>query len=312
MKFGDLIPASGEIKVHSDALRHTTINARLLLMNGDVFLEGSFQITIEKFIDIPPSEVRDWIKKWKRSKTVLTNVTESETAIYASRSSNSTFDLYLAERIGTNKIQIDSLASSPERPRKVVSNEQLAELIATDFYEGKLDMSSRKRAPDRVAWDTLPEVGAALQFRRRGVPDDVVRLFLTFVAAMDRSRNSTRLWSAGVELFESHPEVFDPHRVASLTFYELQDLLNESGVSQRHEFDTRAWQCIAKSLAAGDGSHMHEAIHQGIGDAEELRKEVQIDLSLPMLRGEKVGPMWIRMLAEPGGAKGERRNNSSV
>ena len=130
----------------------------------------------------------------------------------------------------------------------------------------------------------------------------MLRLFLTFIAAMDRARDAASLWRAGVVLFKTHPDVFDPGRAAALPFSTLKGFLAAPGVSQRHDEDARAWHRISKSLAARDGARVDNVIHRGIGDAEELLREVRVGRRFPMLRGPKVGPMWVRMLAEPGGA----------
>ena len=301
MKFGELNPTSGgAIKVYSDVLKDKNITVRLLLMDGRVFLEGKFRVTTENFIDIPKARVHEWIGECGLSRVDLTGPSDERSIVYASPAAHSTFDLHFAEHRCKGTIRIGSRESSMERPKKIATNKHLAELLAADFYEKGLDLRSRKGVPDRAGWDTLPEVCAVRQMKAQSVPDDVVRLFLTFVSAMDRARDSTGLWRAGMALFGSHPRVFDPGQVVETSFSTLQDLLKEFGVSQRHGHDTRAWRCIATSLVAGDGSHMHRVIHHGIGDALELLKEVD---SLPMLRGGKVGPMWIRILAEPGGAK---------
>ena len=137
-------------------------------------------------------------------------------------------------------------------------------------------------------------------------------MFLTFIAAKDRARDATSLWRAGVSLFGSHPEVFDSAQAADLPFSTLRRLLAEPGVSQRHELDTGAWHRIARSLAARDGPRVYDVIHGGIGDAEELLKEVRAGRRFPMLRGQKVGPMWVRMLAEPGRATIDRMDRIPV
>ena len=180
--------------------------------------------------------------------------------------------------------------------------ERLAALISADFYGSGLDLTSRKTLPVRASWDEMPEVAAARRLKAQSVPDDVLRLFLTFIAAMDRARDAASLWHAGVALFETHPEVFDPDQAAALPLSTLRGLLAAPGVSQRHEEDGRAWHRIAKSLATGMGSRVDKVIHRGVGDAEELLREVRVGRPLPMLRGPKVGPMWVRMLAEPGKA----------
>ena len=83
---------------------------------------------------------------------------------------------------------------------------RLAELVAGDFYENRLDLSSRYVPAGSASWDSMPEVEAARKIKARGAPGDTVRLFLTFIAAMDRARDAGVLWRAGVELFELHPE----------------------------------------------------------------------------------------------------------
>ena len=183
---------------------------------------------------------------------------------------------------------------------------RLAELVAGDFYENRLDLSSRYVPAGSASWDSMPEVEAARKIKARGAPGDTVRLFLTFIAAMDRARDAGVLWRAGVELFELHPEVFDPCRTADLPLSRLSRLLAEPGVSQRHGPDTSAWHRIAMSLAAGDGSPVHNVVYRGVGDAAELLEDVKSSRAgqscFPMLRGPKIAPMWVRMLAEPGGA----------
>ena len=134
-----------------------------------------------------------------------------------------------------------------------------------------------------------------------------VRLFLTFISAMDRRRNAGRLWRAGVELFETHPQVFDPIKVSSMSPDALCDRLSESAVSQRHGPDGKAWLRIAESLVAGRGS-VCRAIDHGVGDAKELLRDLGSSDSegrscFPMLRGPKIGLMWIRIMANSGGAE---------
>lgn len=183
-------------------------------------------------------------------------------------------------------------------------NASLAGRIAGGFYENRWDLSDRDVPAGGVSWAGMPEVAAVGAIRERGA---TVRLFLTFLAAMDRARDAGALWSAGVSLFEAHPEVFDPCRVADLPPSRLGRLLQESGVSQRHGPDADAWRRIAASLAEGEGSPVHDAIYRGVGDAEALlcavRGRSAGEARFPMLRGPKIGPMWVRMLAEPGGAE---------
>ena len=182
---------------------------------------------------------------------------------------------------------------------------RLAKLIAEDFYDDRLDFSARGGA-DGPLWSRMPEVECAGRLRGLGASDRTVRLYLTFVSAMDRARDATRLWRAGARLFERHPWVFDPVAASSKPREALSAVLSKSGVTQRHGQDVDAWCRIAGRLAAGSGP-VCRVIDRGVGDARELLQELCSDdrtgrPRFPMLRGPKLGPMWVRIMASPGGA----------
>lgn len=188
-------------------------------------------------------------------------------------------------------------------------NAQLANMIASDFYNGRLDLSERNIALDSE-WSKLPEVKCVEQLRASGASDRTVRLFITFIAAMERARDSTRLWQAGIKLFVSHPELFNPAYVSDIPFSTLLNLLSNNRVSQRHRADTDTWRIIAGSLTFGN-SPVRRVIDHGVGDAEESLKDLRNRdhtgrNRFPMLRGSKIGPMWVRMIVAPGGAKIDR------
>ncbi len=189
---------------------------------------------------------------------------------------------------------------------KETDTARLAEMIANDFYDARLDLSARGMGSGN-AWSQMPEVECVLKLRAADVSEREVRLFLTFVSAMDRARDAVRLWRAGVKLFELHPQIFDPAEVSAMPFSTLLALLSDSGVSQRHRPDSEAWRSIAGSLASGSGS-VFRVIDRGVGNAKELLRELRsCDRAdrprFPMLRGPKIGPMWVRIMAYPGGAK---------
>ncbi len=130
---------------------------------------------------------------------------------------------------------------------------RLAEMIANDFYDARLDLSARGMGSGNT-WSQMPEVECVQKLRAADVSEREVRLFLTFVSAMDRARDAVRLWRAGVKLFELHPQIFDPAEVSAMPFRTLLVLLSDSDVSQRHGPDSEAWRSIAGSLDSGSGS----------------------------------------------------------
>ena len=184
---------------------------------------------------------------------------------------------------------------------------RLAEIITDDFYNDRLDLSARGIALAITQRPRLPEAECVRILRASGVSERDVRLYTTFIAAMDYSRDATRLWNDGVRLFQAHPELFDPFQVSTFPIPLLLKLLSDYKVSQRHGRDSNAWSVIAHSLVSGE-SPVSRVIDYGVGDAEELlsdlrRKDVHGNSRFPLLQGEKIGPMWVRMLVYPGGAK---------
>ena len=194
---------------------------------------------------------------------------------------------------------------------------RLAELISEDFYEGGLNFGARRPGSDD--WSNLPEVEATDRMpptdaavatdglRDDGVTGPTRRLFLTFVAAVDKMRDATQLWRAAGELFRTNPEVFDPAEVSSMSLETLRKLLSESRVTRYPERQAGAWRTIAASLAVGNGP-VCRVVDSGYGDATELLRDVKSRDSrrrtrFPELRGDKISLMWIRMMAEPGKAR---------
>ncbi len=200
---------------------------------------------------------------------------------------------------------------------------QIARLVAEDFFRGTLDLASRNMPAEAGAVNPRPPSGAghdsradspslhsvrtAQRIRSLGGNDRVVRLFLTFICAMNRARDAAQLWGAGMRLYEEDPTIFDPRHVAGLEFDRLRDVLKSNLVSRRHRPETRAWLQIATSLSAVPESPVRRLIEAGYGDARELLCDLKTRdethrSRFPMLRGPKVGPMWIRMMAYPGRA----------
>lgn len=79
-------------------------------------------------------------------------------------------------------------------------------------------------------------------------------------------------------------------------------------MSQRHTRDGAAWVRIAHVLGSPDlAPEVVGVITNGIGDAADLVEslagaDADGEPLFPLLRGPKIGPMWVRILAFPGGA----------
>ena len=181
---------------------------------------------------------------------------------------------------------------------------RLAEKIANDFYGTGFDLSARDMEQSGK-WARMPEVECTEQLRASGVSGRDIRLYLTYITALDRARDAMSLWQNGLRMFHSRPEMFEPAGVATIPIDTLRETLASYRVSQRHGPDSKAWSTISSSLASGEGP-VCRAIEGGVGDAHELLRELQSKSAgknrYPLLRGPKIGPMWVRILAAPGGA----------
>ena len=214
------------------------------------------------------------------------------------------------------RLHVHRKADHPHTPDRPHAG-RIAKLVADDFYENRLDLPSRGMTAGQP-WLNMPEVAFVHRLRAAGAElislggtDRAARLFLTFIAAMDRARNATQLWNAGARLYEDHPESFDPQHVAGLELDELRRVLKLARVSQRHGPDSSAWHQIAKSLSTGLKSPVSRVIDAGSGEAQELLRDLKSRDNngadrFPMLRGPKIGPMWIRMMANPGRSRIDR------
>ena len=198
---------------------------------------------------------------------------------------------------------------SPPSCNQGLAQQQSSSIPKVEAVKGQLSSGSASGTGQDSA--RLYSVRASTMIRSGGENDRVVRLFLTFISAMNRAREATQLWCAGMELYQSRPEVFDPRYVAGLEFEILHRMLKASGVSRKHERDVNAWHQIAKSLTDDPMSAVRRVIDEGRGNARDLLQGLKSrntngDSRFPMLRGPKVGPMWIRMMVYPGRAKIDR------
>ena len=85
----------------------------------------------------------------------------------------------------------------------------------------------------------------------------------------------------------------------------LRTQLMQSGVSLRHRPDSQAWHVIAACLSKQDNP-ISRVVDHGVGNAAELLEHLSTRENgrarFPLLKGPKIGPMWLRMLVAPGGA----------
>lgn len=195
---------------------------------------------------------------------------------------------------------------------------KLAEQIADHFYrkEGWED-SDRKDIPSKP-YDEMFEVAAVnelrKELRKRGISgketDKEIRLFLTFTAAMERSANSKKIWEGSRKLFAENRKLFKPEEIRKMEIKDIQENLQENEIGRWHEPDAKAWHTIGCTLAKKTerSNPVWCVIATGAGDAKELLRDLwrtddNDKARFPSLRGPKISQMWVRMMADPGGAR---------
>jgi hypothetical protein len=200
------------------------------------------------------------------------------------------------------------LDAHPPRLETAPRHPGLAREITEAFQVGALDLTERMDAPP-TGWAGMPEVAVAERMRSLGASGREIRCVLTFTAAMDRARDADALWFAAQRMFEEQPWTFAPELVVHRSLTELADVLRRYRVSQRHGVDVAGWRVIAESLADPEAAReVRKAVIDGQGDARNLLHALQAISPagtdrFPFLRGPKVGPMWVRMIAHPGGGE---------
>lgn len=198
-------------------------------------------------------------------------------------------------------------AATHRSPAPIGDGRGLGRRLSELFMAGRLDLSGRPGAP-ASGWDGMPEVIAVHKLQAMDASAEAVRRFLTFCAAMDRARDADRLAEAAVRLYRDQPWVFDPTAVVERPLRELADALRRYRVSQRHVIDAFGWRILAETLAdPALAPGVHGVVFEGNGDAAVLLAELALASTdgtplFPLLGGPKVGPLWVRLLAYPGGA----------
>ena len=179
---------------------------------------------------------------------------------------------------------------------------RLAEAIAADFYGDGLKLPG-SAGKVRKKWAEMREVGAVEQLRESGADDREVCRFLTFVAAMTRRRDFRGLMKEASALYLADSTLFDPLAVTRASDGALKESLKHITRNQGAEFN--AWKSIASALS--EPGPVTDAVENGEGDAVRLLWELDLLADgkprFPLLKGEKIGPLWVKWLVTLGGAR---------
>jgi len=126
-------------------------------------------------------------------------------------------------------------------------------------------------------------------------------MFITMVVSIDYMRDADRLWAAGRSTMED-PEtrwLFNPAYVKDRLIDEIMSAMQKHKLSKKHRKDARIWKTVSESFARLYDSDSGKLIKECGIDAKKLyeRKfDVRFKKEFPSLSGDKIFPLWIRML----------------
>jgi hypothetical protein len=137
-------------------------------------------------------------------------------------------------------------------------------------------------------------------------------IFLTLTVAIDYQRDAHALWDAARATWEDPTTryLFDLNDVSTVSFgRELQDM-QKHRLSKKHEKDAGIWRTVAGSFARKWGGDPRNFLADCGWDAPTVLQRLKDDhhstdggmkKDFPYLGGNKIGPLWLRMLRDNAG-----------
>ncbi|TET55370.1 MAG: hypothetical protein E3J64_00355 [Anaerolineales bacterium] len=125
--------------------------------------------------------------------------------------------------------------------------------------------------------------------------------FITLTVAIDYMRDADALWAAGRATYadEGTRYLFDPERVAAAPFDAVSRDMQKYRLSKKPEKDAGIWRDICVTLDRHFGGEVHNLLQHGRFQAPLLLATIRNRrYKFPYLKGAKIGPLWLRMLAD--------------
>ncbi len=149
-------------------------------------------------------------------------------------------------------------------------------------------------------------------FENQNMPEDIIppgvvsgseehlRL-ITLTVAIDYMRDADQLWKAARTAFADPAThyLFLPEVVAQTGLIQVSADMQRLGLSRKHQKDAQIWQGICTTLVLHFEGQVSTLLGQAHLDALKLLALIRSPRyrnGFPNLKGEKIGPLWIRML----------------
>jgi hypothetical protein len=195
-----------------------------------------------------------------------------------------TTDYAKSSRRGRLAIHIDS-----NRGRKVA--ELLHRAFATTGIHGNRDMPEDK-PPKGVSIGSLEHL-----------------LFITLTVSIDYQRDAPALWESARRTYED-PEtryLFTPSALHETPRNKILDDMQRYKLSKKIKKDADIWRTVGVTFHKKWGGDPRHFLESCAWSADRILKRLRSDthpansgqrLDYPYLRGDKIGPLWLRMLRD--------------
>ncbi|WP_207231392.1 hypothetical protein [Methanofollis fontis] len=137
-------------------------------------------------------------------------------------------------------------------------------------------------------------------------------LFLTLTVSIDYQRDAYALWESARHTHED-PEtryLFEPRALHETPQAQVFADLKKHGLSKKHSADTNIWRTVGISFFKKWGGDPRNFLADCGYDGPTVLRRLKEDRhpfngreapDFPFLRGDKIGPLWLRMLRDNAG-----------
>jgi hypothetical protein len=126
-------------------------------------------------------------------------------------------------------------------------------------------------------------------------------MFITMVVSIDYQRDADKLWEAGRESMDDKETkwLFSPIDVKGKPINDIMRAMKKHRLSQKHSKDAWIWKTVSESFARLYNSDPGNLIKECDYDAMKIfnkKFDIRFKKNFPFLSGNKIFPLWIRML----------------
>lgn len=183
---------------------------------------------------------------------------------------------------------------------QLVINSEKAKEVAVILFE-KFNSNEGIFGHNIMPEDLLPTWNSGLTSSgiERGSYEHL--MFITLVVSIDYQRNADQLWEAGRKTFEDDQTrwLFFPKKLMKKNIDEIMEAMKVHKLSKKSNKDPKIWFDVSKSFFEVYDSDPVNLIKQCNYDALEIlnkKFDLRFKQLFPYFSGDKIFPLWIRML----------------